>query len=396
MKTATFSIATAMLFMATHAFAGGFAVREQSTIGQGASFAGVAAGSGGLASLFWNPAISSEYNQFGFISDSSSTLIAPTSKSGLGSGNIGTLAIAPASYASYGVTDQLTIAASMNAPLGLTTDARNGWAGDPHGDKSAVVTYNFNPSASYKLNNMISIGLGAQIEYMGVDLTSRLSPSGFQFFDARGNDIGLGLTAGVLFQPTDTTDIGIGFRSAVSHNLKGDATVVPLGFDGDIRAKFTSPETVTLGIRQQLTDDLTVLGGVEWANWSRFKELRIKDTAGATKALNVYNWKDSWFISAGAEYAYNDALMLRAGAAYEKSPVPDATRTPRVPDNDRYWLSLGASYRFNDSYTVNLAYSHVFMKNGDVNIAAGGGLPALNTSFKQHLDIVSVGLTHDW
>jgi long-chain fatty acid transport protein len=376
--------------------AGGFAVREQSAKGQGASFAGVAAGSGGLSSLFWNPAISSEYIQFGFISDSNTTLIAPNSKSDLGSGNIGRLALAPASYASYGLTDEITIAASLNAPLGLTTDAKDGWAGDAHGDRSKVTTYNFSPSASYKLNDMISFGLGAQIEYMDVELTSRVPGSGFKFFDAHGNDIGFGFTAGVLFQPTETTDIGIGYRSSISHILKGDAQVVPLGFDGDIRAKFTSPETVTFGIRQQLTDDLTLLGGVEWANWSRFKELRIKDTSGATKGLNSYKWKDGWFISAGAEYAYNDALMLRAGAAYEKSPVPDATRTPRVPDNDRYWLSLGASYKLNDSFTANLAYSHVFMKDGDVNIAAGGGLPALNTSFKQHIDIVSVGLTHDW
>jgi long-chain fatty acid transport protein len=397
MGKSLFGAAVAVLVLSSSSvLAGGFAVREQSAKGQGASFAGVAAGSGGLSSLFWNPAISSEYNQFGFISDSSNALIAPNSKSDLGSGNIGRLALAPASYVSYGLTDEITIAASMNAPLGLTTDGKNGWSGDIHGDKSKVTTYNFNPSASYKLNDMISFGLGAQIEYMDVSLTSRLPGSGFKFFDAQGKDIGFGFTAGVLFQPTETTDIGIGYRSSISHILKGDAQVVPIGFNGDIRAKFTSPETVTFGIRQKLTDDLTLLGGVEWANWSRFKELRIKDTTGATKGLNTYNWKDSWFISAGAEYAYNDALMLRAGAAYEKSPVPDATRSPRVPDNDRYWLSLGASYKLNDSFTANLAYSHVFMKDGDVNIPAGGGLPALNTSFKQHLDIVSIGLTHDW
>jgi long-chain fatty acid transport protein len=68
--------------------------------------------------------------------------------------------------------------------------------------------------------------------------------------------------------------------------------------------------------------------------------------------------------------------------------VPDATRSVRIPDNDRYWLSLGASYKISDSMTANLAYSHVFIKDGDVK--------PLATSFKQHLDIVSIGLTHDW
>jgi long-chain fatty acid transport protein len=340
-----------------------------------------------LSSLFWNPAISAEYNEFGFISESNAALILPYAKSELGSGNIGEWAVVPAGYFSYALTDQITIATSMNAPVGLTTDGRDGWVGSPSGDKSAVKTYNFNPTASYKLNDMFSFGIGAQIEYMQVELTNR-TPGGVKFFDAEGSDFGFGLTAGLLFEPTDTTDIGIGFRSSVSHNLEGDA-VVGLA-NPDIRAKFKSPETVTLGVRQQVSDQLSISAGVEWANWSRFKELRITDAAsGAAIAVTPQEWKDSWYFSLGAEYAYNDALILRSGVAYEKSPVPDSTRSVRVPDNDRYWLSVGASYKFADNMTANLAYSHVFMKDGDV------GAP-LNTSFKQHLDIVSVGLTRDW
>lgn len=378
--------ALAMMIISTQALAGGFAIREQSTIGQGASFAGVAAGAGGLSSLFWNPAISSEYNEFGFISENSAALIMPYSKSDLGSGNIGEVALVPASYMSYGLTDQLTIAASMNAPLGLTTDGRDGWIGNPRGDKSAVKTYNFNPTASYKFNDMFSVGIGAQIEYMSVDLNSRSLGAGTEFFSAEGDSLGVGFTAGVLIKPTDTTDIGIGFRSSVSHKLKGDGFLTPVLFAGDINAKFKSPEIVTLGIRQQVTDQLTLLGGVEWANWSRYKELDIKGAPVPIKETN--NWKDSWYFSLGAEYAYSDALTLRAGAAYEKSPVPDSTRSVRIPDNDRYWLSLGASYQITESMKANLAYSHVFIEDGDLLAPA--------TTFKQHLDIVSIGLTHDW
>ncbi len=208
----------ALMSSSTAAIAGGFAIREQSTIGQGLSFAGVAAGGGGLSSLFWNPAISSQYNKFGFISENNAALIAPYSKSDLGSGNIGKLAVVPAGYFSYGLTNKITIATSVNAPVGLTTDGRDGWVGSPLGDKSAVKTYNFNPTASYKFSDMLSVGFGAQIEYMDVELTNRTTPGGVQSFGAEGRDFGFGLTAGLLFKPTGTTDIGIGFRSSVSHN----------------------------------------------------------------------------------------------------------------------------------------------------------------------------------
>ncbi len=205
---------------------------------------------------------------------------------------------------------------------------------------------------------------------------------------SEGDSLGVGFTAGILFQPTDTTDIGIGFRSSVAHTLKGDGiTTAPLpAYSGDIRAKFSSPELVTIGIRQEVTEQLSLMAGVEWANWSRFKELRIEGPA--VPLVENYAWKDSWYFSVGAEYAYNEAFTLRSGVAYEKSPVPDATRSVRASDNDRYWLSLGASYKFSDNMTANLAYSHVFMEDGDTLVPA--------TSFKQHLDIVSVGLTRDW
>lgn len=386
MGKTVFSAAAAVLLLTTSvAMAGGFAIREQSVKGQGMSFAGVAAGGGGLSSLFWNPAMSSEYNEFGFISENNTSLIAPYAKSDLGSGNIGQLAIVPASYASYGLTEQLTIAASMNAPLGLTTNGNDGWAGSPLGDKSAIKTYNFNPSMSYKLNDMISVGMGAQVEYMDVELDARTAGSGVKLYSLEGDDIGFGFTAGLLFEPTETTDIGIGFRSSVKHTLRGDAVIGSA--NPDISAKFSGPETVTFGIRQQITDQLALMGGVEWANWSRFKTLDVQTDGGSLQTV-PYDWKDSWFFSAGAEYAYNDALTLRSGVAFEKSPVPDATRSVRVPDNDRYWLSLGASYRITDSMVANLAYSHVFIKDGEVK--------ALNTSFKQHLDIVSIGVTSDW
>lgn len=383
------------------AFAGGFSIREQSAEGQGASFAGVAAGTNGLSSMFWNPATLSQHNEFGFISEGNAALIAPYSraKDGVGfggpdSGNVGELAIVPASYWSYGITDRLTVGGAFGAPFGLTTDADNGWAGGVHGDKSAVKTYNFSPNVAYQLNDWISVGVGAQIEYMQVDLTSR-TPA-LKVLDAEAGGFGFGMTAGILLEPTDTTDIGIGFRSSVSHKLKGDGFRLPV-YSGDLTAAFDSPEMVTLGIRQQVSDQVTLLGGVEWTNWSRFKNLTlVADPSGAIVGRTVENWKDGWYFSAGAEYAYSDALLLRAGVAYEKSPVPDATRTPRLPDNDRYWLSVGGSYKIKDNMTAHLAYSHVFMKDGDINLAAGGGLPPLSASFKQHLDIISVGLTTDW
>ena len=393
--------AAAVLLGSTTAFAGGFALREQSVVGQGSAFAGVAAGSGGVSSQFWNPAATSVLNEYGLISESNLSLILPqseaTAQNNSKSGNMGDWAVVPASAYSWGVNDKLTLGLTFGAPFGLSTDGSNSWLGALYGDSSEVETYTLGPSASYKLNDWIAVGLGAQLEYMTLNLDSRI-PGGPEFLDVEADGLGAGFTAGVMLTPTDTTTIGLGFRSSVHHKLKGNGFgggPSPVAFLGDITGNFDTPEIVTLGIRQQVTDQFVLLAGAEWSNWSRFDELRIKTANG--DLANTENWTDGWYASLGGEYAYSDTLILRAGAAFEKSPVTDTFRTPRIPDNDRLWLSAGASYKINDTFTAHFAYSHVFMKDGDVNIPAGPGpAPGLTASFDQHIDIVSVGLTSDW
>ncbi len=387
--------------LAGAADAAGFAIREQSAEGQGASFAGVAAGTNGLSSMFWNPATITLHNEFGYSSESNFSVIVPyaRAKDGSGflgnpdSGNIGVTSLTGASYSVYGLTDDITLGLYMGAPFGLRTNADT-WMGSLHGDQSDVLTFNVNPNIAYEFNDMLSVAVGVQGQYMRVKLTSD-SPLGAEVFNAKADDIGFGFTAGVLFTPNDATSVGLGFRSSISHSLQGDGALLPAGFDGDISADFDSPETVTLGIRHRLTEDLTIMAGVEWANWSRFKSLDIiRDDTGAVLAGTTENWKDSWYYSIGAEYSVTDKLKVRGGFAYENSSVPDATRTPRVPDNDRYWLSAGASYKLNDWITASAAYSYVLMEDGDISLTAPPS--NLDATFKQHFHIISAGATLDW
>jgi long-chain fatty acid transport protein len=384
-------------------WAAGLAIREQSVEGQGASFAGVAAGTNGLSSMFWNPATMSLHNEQGYMSENNISMILPYARAEDGtsttvpgspdSGNIGVNAIVPASYSVYGLTDEITIGVATGAPFGLSTNADT-WIGSLHGDESKAVTFAINPNVAYQVNDMLSVAVGLQAEYMNVKLTSD-TPAGLEVFKAKADDIGFGFTAGVLFTPNDSTSIGLGFRSSVSHDLKGTGMLATAAFLGDVTASFDSPETVTFGVRHKFNDDLTIMGGVEWANWSRFKSLDIvRDDTGAILATTPERWDDSWLYSVGAEYTVNERLMVRGGFAYEDSGVPDATRTPRLPDNDRYWFSAGASYKMADWITANIAYSYVVMEDGDVSLSAPPS--SLDATFKQHLHIVSAGATLDW
>jgi long-chain fatty acid transport protein len=76
-------------------------------------------------------------------------------------------------------------------------------------------------------------------------------------------------------------------------------------------------------------------------------------------------------------------------------------RTPRLPDNDRYWLSAGLTYNVTKSLSFDLAYSHLFVKDTQVDISAASGNPWFNGvtyvgSVDAQVDIISVGLKYRW
>ena len=115
----------------------------------------------------------------------------------------------------------------------------------------------------------------------------------------------------------------------------------------------------------------------------------------------AFQYRDGWFFSGGAEYNWTDRLTVRGGVAYEITPIDDQVRTPQVPDNDRIWASVGATWRVAKFMHFDLAYSHVWVKDTPINITAASGNPsfiagppAINYvgTVNGHADVLSLAL----
>lgn len=404
------------------ASAGGFAVREQSATHQGASFAGNAAG-GSLSAMFWNSAaaamapagIYSENHYSAILANSEITGDVFAGGVNLGlprfSDNIADPAVVPASYMSYRLSPSLVAAIAITSPFGLVTEPNNRfWAGQTYARTSEIKTYNFNPTLAYKLSPTLSVGVGLMVEHIEGRLKSAsgITPASLNAV-IKGDDTSFGFTAGVLWQPHAGTTIGLGYRSSIDHTLEGTfsipGSVVPPANAGvAIRAGVTLPEIVTLSIRQALNPQWTVLGTVEWTNWSRLQNFDVVCANNAAPnpvfcpAGNgqlarrlALGWHDGWFLALGAEYAYSPQLMLRGGLAYEISPVQDADeRSLRVPDADRIWASVGASYRWSQTMTLDFAYTHIFVDEAPID-RVEGGLRFIGSA-DTGIDIVSVAM----
>jgi long-chain fatty acid transport protein len=53
---------------------------------------------------------------------------------------------------------------------------------------------------------------------------------------------------------------------------------------------------------------------------------------------------------------------------FDQTPVPGPQeRSARIPDADRYWISAGASWLLSPAITIDLAYSHLFFADADID-----------------------------
>jgi long-chain fatty acid transport protein len=408
-----------LIIATTQANAGGFAIREQSAYGQGTSFAGVAAG-GALSSMFWNPATMTQVP--GLVSETSITGLLPFSSNtptagslvsaGFpGTSNVAEPAFVPSGYTSYQFSPNLWLGLSINAPFGLSVNFPDNWAGRDYAGNTLLRTYNATPSIAWRINDWISVGAGVQIEYARATLEKGIGPGGLippgVQGTLRGTGYAVGATAGVTLTPTPTTTIGLGWRSSLNQKIDGVVltnAVLPGSTTGSASTTVDLPDIVSLGIRQRLDPRWTLLGTVEWSNWSRIGTSNITQPNGLPVfVLGIpqsipFQYRDGWFFSGGAEYVWTDRLTVRGGAGYEISPVTDQVRTPLVPDNNRVWASVGASWKVFKGLHFDVAYSHIWVQDTSINISATSGNPSFNGaisyvgSVNSHVDIISGSL----
>lgn len=412
----------------SNAQAAGFFIKEQSGSLLGTAFAGAATGTGDVTSSFFNPA--SIANLSGHQMSMANSLIfaqaevddvtvlqggLPVVPGTATNGDIGSTALIPVFYGLYDYNDQINFSASVTAPWGLTTDYDGQTLFRYHALTSELKTINFAPSVSYKVNDKLSLGLTAQIQYAGARLTQALNCGaaiGSPFtadcvIDNEGNDIGYGYVIGAQWDD-DKYSIGASFRSAVYHDIEGDAKIsLPGGITApqeaalralfpakqDVSTKLTTPEMVHIGGRYHVNEKWDVMADVSWTGWSDFREIRLSyetGVGGSPESVTPENWHNVWFYALGTEYKHNDKWLWRGGVAFDESPITDEDKTARIPGGHRYWITLGGRYQMRDNLSVDFGAAQIFVEDGRVEEAQTGSTPQLDAKYDSQIQIFSL------
>lgn len=420
-------------------WASGFQIFEVGVKGQGVAHAGMASRADGPETVYFNPAgmvyLSTSQVSFGltkhFVKADFSGRAEYTSAAGPFSGlsfensmkgsNGGDPSSLPAAgiYAVYSFSDDAKLGLGINTPFGLITEYDKGWAGRYLALKSSLKTININPSFAVRVNEKLALAVGFDAVYadakltQSIDLGLLLAPLGETpgalandgFTKVTGKDWGFGGNLGLIFEPVPGTRIGIGYRSPQKLNIDGrvrfgtgrfsPALFGPVLESGLASAPLTLPQWASVSLYHAINSQWAAMFDATWTDWSVIDELRIRFPGNPPRPDTVLptKWKDSWRFALGTVYTPSESWTLRAGIAHEKTPTPDPRHyTPRVPAGDGVSLAIGGSYRWNRNWTVDTAYTHIFIDALPINRTEGAH--RLVGHYSGSVDIIGLQLNY--
>lgn len=435
-------------------WAGAFAIPEQSASGTGTAFSGAAASAEDASTIWFNPAgmpflegrqmvngLSVVYPSTSFTNGSS--VAAPGQPLGQTDVGIGQTGYIPFIYVAAPITKSkdLWVGLGINAPFGLKTEYPGDWVGRFQGIKSESSALTANLAAAWRVNDQLSLAAGFDAQHFKAELTNAVNytaivaqaagqaglalppiPGLAGRADVQGDDWGYGYNLGALLEFAKDARIGVSYRSAISYRVEGsinfDRPAAPANLpppvqsavnqiiagatpNGPVHVDVKLPPMAMLSGTVPLSNKLLLLGDVTWTGWDTLQSINIvRDSAGPPLPAQPYGYKNVWRYSLGARYELNKALWLRAGVAYDQSPVPDALRNVRLPDADKTWLATGIRYQptscpdFSPStatkcaLTFDLGYAYVFARDVSIDYSQPGA-GVVNGSYRSHVQLLS-------
>ncbi|MCD8340240.1 MAG: outer membrane protein transport protein, partial [Burkholderiales bacterium] len=268
-----------------------------------------------------------------------------------------------------------------------------GWDGRVRGISASIITLDINPTIAWKFNKYLSIGVGASALYQhskikeGLPLGDLKNYGVSGEFEYKGSDWMWTWDIGLMISPLDTLRFGVSYRSAAHVRAKGDYSmrlsgnllgVYPFSLEETTYGygTLTTPETIYISGFWQTTPKLSLAFTARWANWKNFENMRFyaRDPSGlpvfsylgqllgqSTTSVSITNdWRSVWFLSLGADYKFTDHWTGRAGLGYEFNPITDQKlKTALIPDTQRLWISLGASWSSGKHWQIDAAVAEL-------------------------------------
>ncbi|KPZ57026.1 Long-chain fatty acid transport protein precursor [Pseudoalteromonas sp. P1-13-1a] len=386
MKFSKTLIAASLALVSADTFAAAFQLAEQNASGLGRAYAGEASIADDASVVARNPALMTLFKDkqlsvaaiavvpdVSIEGESTNNGIDP---SALDDDSIAPSAVVPAAYFTMPYNDKVSVGVGAFSNFGLSTEFNDDYVAGQIAGETEILTVNFNASVAYKVTEQFSFGVGLNYIYADATVIRKVgaNASGIDFgadaVNLQGDDTGLGLNVGLMYQLDENSRFGFNYRSETDITFEGDfSNDLPVAAGGTGGAKLpgsvelTLPAIAEFSGSHQLDEKLGVHYSVLWTGWSSFESLEAQVTAPTGDKFVAFEkqeqFDDAFRYSIGADYQYNEDLLLRAGVAFDESPVSQTHLSISIPDTDRFWFSVGGNYAIDKQSNVDLGVSVV-------------------------------------
>jgi long-chain fatty acid transport protein len=288
-------------------------------------------------------------------------------------------------YYVHPLSEKWSVGIGMLSYFGLMENYDDAWVGRYYIQDGATLGMSFTPSASYKVNDWLSVGAGlnAMYGYFATDVAiNNIDPlTGDGQLSLKDTTWGFGANVGVLVEPVKGTRIGITYLSPVkldfndtpSFSNLGPGLSALLANPGEIDLGMTVPQCVMLSFYHDLNEKVALMADFGWQNWNAFGKVDVGLNSSTSGDLTTdLDYQDTFHGAVGAIYQLSDQWQLTGGVAFDSSAVTTDNRTVTLPMGQAWRFGLGAIWRLNERIDLGAAYE--FMWNGDLAVDQGSDL----------------------
>jgi long-chain fatty acid transport protein len=205
--------------------------------------------------------------------------------------------------------------------------------------------------------------------------------------------VGAGATIGVMVKPSDSFQIGVAWRSALTTDLNGDGELVLNPADDptpvEVAHRQEWPQQASLGFAWRL-GKLKLAAAADWTDWSRVDKIIIefKGQPGLNQVYHV-DFVDNFAVHGGGELTVSDTLALRAGYTFDSNAVPDRTIERQYLDADKHCVAAGVGFQLSKRWRIDTAFEYLFgpvrtIEDNSQEMAAAGWPARANVSPGEH------------
>lgn len=233
------------------------------------------------------------------------------------------------------------------------------------------------PTYAHKFDKKWSAAVGAEINYVGLELQKNsyhpVAQMNVGATQTEGESYALGWNAAANYAFDDKNEIGVVYRSRITHSLEADFKMYPATggkITADAYGVVTLPDSWDIGYNHKFDKKTRLELKATRTNWSTYDALNISLSNPSVPGVlpsdvnSAKNWESGWRYAIGLEHNFSDKYAAMAGFAFDESSIPYNGGDFMVPTGLRRTYSIGA--RYNDKkQTVAVALGWMDVGNLD-------------------------------